>query len=84
MRTRLDDAMGGLFPLKQIEEMGKSNMAMFQNAMEMFAPVAAENRNVGTAADRASELAELKLKFDAMQRQLDEIAKRGSGEEGPK
>ena len=83
MRTRLDNAMGGFFPLRQIEEMGKSNMAMFQSAMEMFAPLAAENRNVGDGptADRESELAELKLKFDAMQRQLDEIAKRGSGEE---
>ena len=86
MRTRLDNAMGGFFPLKQFEEMGKSNMAMFQSAMEMFAPLAAENRNVGhgPTADRESELAELKLKFDAMQRQLDEIAKKGSGEEGPK
>ncbi len=86
MRTRLDNAMGGFFPLKQIEEMGKSNMAVFQSAMEMFAPLAAENRTVGDGptADRESELAELKLKFDAMQRQLDEIAKRGSGEEGPK
>ncbi len=86
MRTRLDNAMGGFFPLKQIEEMGKSNMAMFQSAMEMFAPFAAENHNVGNGptADRESELAELKLKFDAMQRQLDEIVKRGSGEEGPK
>ncbi len=86
MRTRLDDAMGGFFPLRQIEEMGKSNMAMFQSAIEMFAPSAAENRNVGNGptADRESELAELKLKLDAMQRQLDEIAKRGSGEEAPK
>ena len=86
MRTRLDNAMGGFFPLRQIEEMGKSNMAMFQSAMEMFAPLAAENRNVGDGptAGRESELAELKLKFDAMQRQLDEIAKKGSGEEGPK
>ena len=86
MRTRLDDALGGFLPLKQIEEMGKSNMAMFQSAMEMFAPREAENRNVGEGptADRESELAELKLKFDAMQRQLDEIAKRGSGEDGPK
>ena len=86
MRTRLDDAFGGFFPLKQIEDMGESNMAMFQSAMEMFAPFAAENRNVGNGptAGRESELSELKLKLDAMQRQLDEIAKRGSGEEGPK
>ncbi len=86
MRTRLDDAFGGLFPLKQIEDMGKSNMATFQSAMEMFAPFAAENRNVGngSSAARESEFAELRLKLDAMQRQLDEISKRGSGEEGPK
>ena len=38
MRSQLDDGLGGFFPFRQIEEMGKSNMKMFQNAMEMFTP----------------------------------------------
>ncbi len=86
MRTRLDDAFGGLVPFKQIEEMGKSNMAMFQSAMEMFAPFAAANRKAGEtpAADRDSELAELKLRLNAMQRQLDEIAGKEPGKKESK
>jgi len=38
MRAYLEDAFGGFFPFKQIEEMGKTNMAMLHHAMEMFAP----------------------------------------------
>ncbi len=93
MRTYLDDAFGGFFPFKHIEEMGKSNMAMFQRAMDMFAPFGAGQADEGgaggagaaatgdtgaTASDRESELADLKLRLNAMQRQLDEIAKKGA------
>ena len=85
MRRRLDDAYGGLFPLKQLEEMGKTNMKMFQSAMEMFTPFAAggAGRNDGGPAPgdagnppAGNDLAELKDKLDAMQRQLDAIAKK--------
>ncbi len=38
MRSYLEDAFGGFFPFKQIEEMGKTNMAMLHHAMEMFTP----------------------------------------------
>ncbi len=90
MRTYLEDTVGGFFPFKQIDDMGKTNMAMFQRAMNMFAPVGAGQADEGgagaaatgdsgaTAADRESELADLKLRLNAMQRQLDEIAKKGA------
>ncbi|MFQ5958976.1 MAG: polyhydroxyalkanoate synthesis repressor PhaR [Alphaproteobacteria bacterium] len=81
MRSYLEDAFGGFFPFKQIEEMGKTNMAMFQRAMDMFAPFGAGHGDEGgdagaTAADHENELADLKLRLNAMQRQLDEIAKK--------
>lgn len=86
MRAHLDDALGGFFPLKKMEEMGKTNVAAFQRAMEMFAPFggagggaggsAAGSAGGGAAGGEDSELAELKLKLDAMQRQLDAIARK--------
>jgi polyhydroxyalkanoate synthesis regulator protein len=80
MRPYLEDAFGGFFPFRQIEDMGKTNMAMFQRAMEMFTPFAPGPTDEGAAAadDRESELAELRLRLNAMQRQLDDIAKKGS------
>ena len=38
-RSRMQEAFGGLFPLKQFEEMGKQNMAMFERAMSLFSPL---------------------------------------------
>jgi polyhydroxyalkanoate synthesis repressor PhaR len=38
MRKYLQDAFGGLFPFNQFEEMGKQNMAIFEQAMKMFSP----------------------------------------------
>ena len=109
MRSHLDDSFGGFFPLKQLEEMGKTNMKMFQNAMEMFAPFTPGTpgapgtpgeatvrndgvpndgaRDAGTRDDRGrgeaasggdGALDALRHQLDAMQRQLDEIAKKGA------
>ncbi|MDH5749416.1 MAG: polyhydroxyalkanoate synthesis repressor PhaR [Rhodospirillales bacterium] len=38
MRNYMQDALGGLAPFNQFEEMSKQNMAMFENAMQMFTP----------------------------------------------
>lgn len=38
MRNYMNEAMGGLSPFGQLEDVGKKNMAMFENAMKMFAP----------------------------------------------
>ncbi len=84
MRAHVEDAFGGFYPFKQMEEMGKTNVAAFQRAMEMFAPFGGAGGSAGgsaaggTAGEEDSELAELKLKLDAMQRQLDAIARKNS------
>ncbi len=36
MRHYLSDALDGLMPFQQFEEMGKQNMALFEGAMKMF------------------------------------------------
>ena len=39
MRHYMRDALDGLMPFQQFEEMGKQNMALFENAMKMFTPL---------------------------------------------
>src|SRR5882757_7431425 len=45
MRGMLQDTFKGLFPMQQMEEIGKQNIVLFQNAMRMFNPVAQMSRN---------------------------------------
>ncbi len=40
-RGHLKEALGGMFPFGQFEELTKQNMAMFENALSMFTPPAA-------------------------------------------
>ena len=90
MRSYLEQAFGGFFPFKQFEEMGKANMAIFQRTMNMFAPPGGgapeeggapadggDGGGTAPANDAAEpELGDLKQKLDAMQRQLDALAKK--------
>ena len=90
MRSYLEQAFGGFFPFKQFEEMGKANMAVFQRTMNMFAPPGSgapaeggapadggDGGGTAPANDAAEpELGDLKQKLDAMQRQLDALAKK--------
>ena len=77
MRDQIHNSMGTLSPFKQFEEMGQANMKLFQNAMEAFAPFA---NGAQPDADEDSEpdedIADLKAKLDAMQAQLDKLAKK--------
>ena len=45
MRNYMQDAFDGLMPFGQFEEMGKQNMAMFEQAVKMFSPFYAGNEN---------------------------------------
>ena len=38
MRKSMEDAFGGIFPFGNMEEMSKKNMALFENAVKVFAP----------------------------------------------
>ena len=93
MRNYVKEAMGGMFPFAQWEELGKQNMAMFERAMQMFTPFAA-NGGAAAAGERASKSAEapasdddqddmrsLQEQLKALQEQVDSLsrARRGSG-----
>ena len=63
MAKAMQDAMGGSFPMRGIEEMSKQNMAMFERAMQMFSPfqgqgpsgsASGRNHSAGTAPSGAS------------------------------
>ena len=85
MRDYFTQAFGGIFPFNTIEEMGKQNMAMFEQAMRLFTPfgnaeagtpAAAGEGKAGPAAAQPNQkgLEELRKQLDELQRQLAEIA----------
>ncbi len=82
MRHQTRDALGGLIPFAQFEEMGKQNWAVFENAMKMFSPSqgpldggkAEEPSAPAQPAEPAEEqLEELRAKINRMQKQLDAL-----------
>jgi polyhydroxyalkanoate synthesis repressor PhaR len=86
MRTYMRDAFGGLMPFGRFEEMGKQNMALFENAMKMFTPFFPGDAGYGpgtreTPAERPKtggedEIEDLRAKLDRIQSQLDQLTGR--------
>lgn len=68
MRSRIDEAFGGIFPVAEFEEMGRQNMAAFRKALKIFSPLGTatatgapdHNHQADVAAEKqpASETAE--------------------------
>jgi polyhydroxyalkanoate synthesis regulator protein len=84
MRRIMQDAFKGLFPMQRMEEMGKQNLALFENAMKMFNPFANQSRPedsnnaTGIAAKPVGggeNLESLKSQLDALRARLDRMAK---------
>lgn len=82
MRTYMEKALGGMFPMNQFEEMNKQNVAFFENAMKMFspfpgdtgAPGAAPSKPEAAADDKdADDLDDLKSQLETMQAQLNQL-----------
>lgn len=90
MRRVVQDAFGGMSPFGQFEEMGKQNMAMFENAMKMFSPFhphgAADDKGKAAtesasadkpASNEGSDLDALKMQLAQMQQQLERMSENG-------
>lgn len=84
-------SLGGLFPFgQQLEEMGKQNMALFQNAMKMFSPFKFENGKAPEAPPQPAsgagappsedELQRLHKELEEMQRRLGELSRKKPSE----
>ncbi|MEZ5956710.1 MAG: polyhydroxyalkanoate synthesis repressor PhaR [Hyphomonadaceae bacterium] len=88
MRENMSRAFGATTPMAAFEEQAQRNMALFQQAMKVWAPFAAGTMPTmpgmpapkGAAddddADKDEQLAELRRQMEAMQKQLDLMAKR--------
>lgn len=80
MRQYMQNALDGLFPFNPLDEINKQNMALFESAMKMFTPfynaqLAAGLNPTGEAGGESSPLADLQARLNAMQMQLDSLAK---------
>ena len=85
MREEMSEALSGVFPVRQWEEMGRQNVAMFEQAMAMFQPgpagseaapqASAPEAPVPEAADE-TELAALRRQLAEMQRQIDRLGEK--------
>ncbi len=80
MRKSLQDAFGGLFPFGPLEEMGKQNLALFEQTMKMFSPFptpggADKPRSDKPEENREATLEELRERINVLQQQIDQIDK---------
>lgn len=84
MQSYMKEAMGGMFPFGSLEDLGKQNMAIFEQAMKVFSPMAGENGSMASpdaAAKTESEsdpnkVSDLQAKLNELQQQLNDMAKK--------
>lgn len=93
MRHYMRDALDGLMPFQQFEEMGKQNMALFENAMNMFSPFyGGDEKNPKKGNDPRTDsdvkptpaeekLHELREQLEAMQSQLNQLKSGGKDQD---
>jgi polyhydroxyalkanoate synthesis repressor PhaR len=87
MRSRVDEAFGGIFPVAEFEEMGRQNMAAFQKALNIFSPLGAggtatgnhqsaeqaETQPAAESSEAAGESAEAGDEISLLKGQLDNM-----------
>jgi polyhydroxyalkanoate synthesis repressor PhaR len=88
MRENMSRAFGATTPMAAFEEQAQRNMALFQQAMKVWAPFAAgtmpgmpgmpgmPKASDEDESDKDAQLIELRRQMEAMQKQLDQMAKR--------
>jgi len=85
MQNYMKEAMGGMFPFGSLEDLGKQNMAIFEQAMKMFSPLSngqaspASDTKAAAPGEKAAEndsVRDLQDKLNALQRQINDMAKK--------
>ncbi len=85
MQRYMNETFGSVFPFGKMEEMSKQNMAMFEQAMKMFtgsapgagvAPAEKTPAKESPADENGEQLAELKRKLEALERQIGSLSER--------
>ena len=87
MRSYMENAFGGIYPFSSFEEVGRKNMAMFEQAINMMTPFnAQENASTEESSvvdedehGSSEALDTMKAQLEAMQRQLDNLSKNNKG-----
>lgn len=93
MRQYMREALDGLMPFGQFEEMSKQNMAFFESAFKMFAPFYGDGSGEGHGLvprlglplprrepeESTRQLEEMRERLNQMQRQLDALTPKGKG-----
>ncbi|GBD42913.1 hypothetical protein HRbin40_00373 [bacterium HR40] len=89
MREYVERAFAGFLPVRQFEELTRQNMALFQQAMAMFNPLAprpakeesaaqAERARPAERADLGAEVAALKARLAELEDQLEALGVRSA------
>ncbi|PPR12118.1 MAG: hypothetical protein CFH41_00151 [Alphaproteobacteria bacterium MarineAlpha11_Bin1] len=82
MRSYMDNTVGGIYPFSSFEEVGRKNMAMFEQAMNMIMPLNPSDNNEvsdgvpsqeGRNRDSEEALKAMKAQLEGMQKQLDTL-----------
>ena len=74
MQSYMKDTMGGMLPFSSLEEMGKKNMAMFEQAMKMFAPTQQSGDKPESTEQASDSVDDLQEKLDQLQQQINQMA----------
>jgi len=80
--SSMHDTFGGLFPFGPFEEMGKHNMQMFEQAMNLFSPfraataAAGDDTAKGGGPERETAIADLENRLADLQQQFSELTKK--------
>jgi polyhydroxyalkanoate synthesis repressor PhaR len=85
MRKSLQDAFGGLFPFSSLEQMGKQNLALFEQTLKMFSPFPTAPEKPGEKAKDTepgpnASLGELRNRINELQQQVESFGKKEKGE----
>jgi polyhydroxyalkanoate synthesis repressor PhaR len=84
MRKAMQDSFGGMFPFGRFEEMGKQNLALFEQAMQMFNPFrpaagggerAAPTGNADPAKKAPDSVDALREQLEQLQRKIDALGR---------
>jgi polyhydroxyalkanoate synthesis repressor PhaR len=80
-RAQMRETFGAAPGFQMFEETARQNLALFEQAMKMFAPMAgvfqAGARSAAHAQAPTEDIGELKAQLAALQRQLDKLEKKG-------
>jgi polyhydroxyalkanoate synthesis repressor PhaR len=80
MKDHFQSALGGIFPFNRIDDLGKTNLAMFERAMRMFSPFGSGDKPPEAADAKAAKpddrYEELQKRLDELQGQLEALSRK--------